>query len=272
MTITEAKTFVSEAFASNSIPVDEILTREYPQETVFVVHVQSAHLTAAAQLGNVLDSELQGRGFTGFVTVRAIPDADVQKNLRKTNGVGDERVPELIALISSRARTSESQPSLHYVPDAAANLARVMSRRHSLIFGRRGAGKTALMLEAKSQLVQQGHVVVWLNLQTYRRENTSRTAIWIASKIADAVFAATKEEIKYRYSHESAAKLRSNLEQLLEWRRSSRRGSIVSFLRCTPWSSASGKDRASASTSSSMTFTMCRDHLSLNSWISCIPS
>jgi hypothetical protein len=215
MTASEAKTLISGAFESSGIPVEDLLTREYPQETVFVVHVRSVYLSSAAQLGNALDSQLQAEGFTGFVTVRSIPDADLQKNLRKTTGVGDDRVPELIALISSRARTSEAQPSLHYVPDAAANLARVMSRRHSLIFGRRGAGKTALMLEAKSQLVSQGHIVVWLNLQTYRRDTAPRTAIWVASKLADALFAAVKEEAKYRYIHDNAARLRSTLEQLL---------------------------------------------------------
>ena len=44
MTASEARSIVAEAFASQGIPVEELLTREYPQETVFVVHVRDAHL------------------------------------------------------------------------------------------------------------------------------------------------------------------------------------------------------------------------------------
>jgi hypothetical protein len=216
MTADEARSVVASTFASGGIQIQELLTREYPQETVFVVHVRSADLPAAAQLGNALDAQLQERGFTGFVTVRSVPDADLKKTAnRKAMGVSDDRVPDLIALISARARTSEAQPSLHYVPDAAANLARVQSRRHSLIFGRRGAGKTALMLEAKRLLSADGHVTVWLNLQTYRRESASRTALWIAARIADALAATLKHTPRFHLLSDSVATFRSRTEALL---------------------------------------------------------
>ena len=131
---------------------------------------------------------------------------------RKTAGVGDERVPDLIALIASRARTSEAAASLSYVPDAAANLERVQSRRHNLVFGRRGAGKTALMLEARRLLAAEGHVTVSLNLQTYRRETTSRTSIWIATRIADALAATLKHDTKFLSLSQTIATLRDKTE------------------------------------------------------------
>jgi hypothetical protein len=216
MTADEARSVVTDAFSSEGIQVEELLTREYPQETVFVVHVRSGDLTAAAQLGNSLDAQLQERGFTGFVTVRKVADADLRKTTdRKATGVSDDRVPDLIALISARARTSEAQPSLHYVPDAAANLARVQARRHSLIFGRRGAGKTALMLEAKRLLAADGHVTVWLNLQTYRRESAPRTALWIAARIADALASELKHDSRFRSLSDGVAAFRAKTEVLL---------------------------------------------------------
>lgn len=215
MTTSEARTLVSKKFAAAAIPVESLLTRDYPEETVFVVNVSPAYLTEAARLGNEIDELLHTNRISGFVAVRATLAQDKKRPVSRTVGVADDRVPELIALISSRARTSESQPSLHYVPDAAANLSRVMSRRHSLVFGRRGAGKTALMLEAKRQLVRQGHVVVWLNLQTYRRESVSRIGLWVASKVADAVYVATKEDAKYRHLADGVAGLRSSVEQSL---------------------------------------------------------
>ena len=216
MTADEARSVIAGEFESHGIVVEELLTREYPQETVFVVHVRERDLSSAAKLGNALDTQLQHRGFTGFVTVRSLPDSDLKKATeRKTAGVSDERVPDLIALISSRARTSEAQPSLHYVPDAAANLARVQSRRHSLVFGRRGAGKTALMLEAKRLLAKEGHVTVWLNLQTYRRETTTRTSLWMAARIADALSAVLKHDNKYLSLSQAIATLREKTDKLL---------------------------------------------------------
>ena len=50
------------------------------------------------------------------------------------------------------------------------------------------------MLEAKNQLEKDEHVAVWLNLQTYRRESTSRTSLWIAAKIMEALLATLKHE------------------------------------------------------------------------------
>ena len=79
MNADEARSVVASAFESRGIAVEELLTREYPQETVFVVHVRRADLPVAAQLGNALDTQLQNRGFTGFVTVRSVPDADLKR-------------------------------------------------------------------------------------------------------------------------------------------------------------------------------------------------
>jgi AAA ATPase-like protein len=208
---------VRSRFDAEGIPLDELLTRQYPEETVIVVHVPEGYLQRAAEVGNELDQELQAKGFQGFVTIRrsAAKPVPSAQPFRSSAGVADERVGDLIELISSRARTSEAQPSLHYVLDAAANLARVRSPRHSLIFGRRGAGKTALMLEAKRQIADDGQLVVWLNLQTYRRESMQRVLLWVASKIVDALLASLRVDQRQRHLYGGASSLRAQLEALL---------------------------------------------------------
>ena len=70
ITALEARNLIERRFASSRIPLAELLTREYPEETVFVVHVPEQYLVTAAELGNALDEELQAKGFQGFVTVR----------------------------------------------------------------------------------------------------------------------------------------------------------------------------------------------------------
>jgi len=216
ITTADACELISKRFASSGIPLDELIAQEYPEETVFVAHVRDAFLTTAAELGNALDEELQGKGFHGFVTVRRTQEPKATPSRVSTRtAVADERAADLIALITSRARTSETQPSLRYVVDAAANLARVRARRHSLIFGRRGAGKTALMLEAKRQVVDDGQIAVWLNLQTYRRESVHRAALWIAARICDAILTALRDDRRRQLIHATASSTRSHIETLL---------------------------------------------------------
>jgi hypothetical protein len=216
ISVREARDLIAARFESAAIPVAELLTRDYPDETVFVIHVPASHLEAAAELGNRIDQDLHDRGFEGFVTVRrvqlSLPKA---KPFRARTGVADDRVSDLVALISERARTSEAQPSLHYVRDAEANLVRVRARRHSLIFGRRGAGKTALMLEAKRQVAEEGELSVWLNLQTYRREPVQRVVLWVAGRICDTLLTDLRPDAKQQVLTSTVAGLRASIEQML---------------------------------------------------------
>jgi hypothetical protein len=118
-----ARKLVESAFDSKlSIPID-LDVRHYPEEIIFVVRVPSHALADAAIIGNEVDVELERAGFDGFVTVRALP-ADVLETtpIGQIRTLEDPRVEKLLALVVSRARTSETQPSLSYIRDAAANI------------------------------------------------------------------------------------------------------------------------------------------------------
>jgi hypothetical protein len=182
----DAEAIVAQRFADAAIEVWNITTREYPEETIFVVLVGEDELPTAAEIGNRVDRELDAAGFKGFVTVRRGERADAPTSTRVT-GVHDDRATELVRLITSRSRTSEAQPSLAYVRDAAANAAAVSAPRHHLIFGRRGAGKTALMVEVRQSIEEEGQVGVWMNMQTYRHEPIQRIFLYFVQKICDAI-------------------------------------------------------------------------------------
>jgi hypothetical protein len=170
----EAETLVRDNFVESGIDY-RLSVRSYPEETIFVVTVPAEDLSRAAVIGNALDTKLSSLGYDGFVTVRKATSSEIPAESSHTAaGVHDTRVIDLISLIASRSRTSEMQPSLTYVRDLAGNVSHVTAPRHYLIFGRRGAGKTALMVEAKRTISNEGGLSVWMNIQTMRHEGATR--------------------------------------------------------------------------------------------------
>lgn len=175
-------------FRDSGIDVVDVAMRRYPGETIYVISVARDQLADAVRIGNELDGLLRERGIAGFVTVRGVDTAGVlpTKGALK-QGVNDPRAGELVRLITARSRASETQPSLAYVPDAAATISTITSPRHQLVFGRRGAGKTALLVEAKRVLDGAGHLTVWTNLQTYRQIEPPLVVLWVMRRWVDAM-------------------------------------------------------------------------------------
>jgi len=206
---------IKERFASEGIEVLTLEARDYPEETIFVVCVREDEIEKASKVGNAIDRELSDLGIDGFVTVRRAKQHTVFVTQRVEGGVQDPRVTDLINLVTARSRTSEVQPSLLYIPDAARNILTVTAPRHHLIFGRRGAGKTALMVEAKKLVESQGHLSVWVNLQTLRHESANRAFLWICKRICELVQTTYREADKAPVVLVTASTTNQILDQLL---------------------------------------------------------
>jgi hypothetical protein len=171
-----------------SIRVADIATREYPDETNYIVYVREADVPDAAVIGNDLDEEISSPGNRAFVIVRKAPEELLEKEMRPlSSGVQDARSTDLSNLISARSRVSEAQPSLSYVKDADRNLFAVTTPRHHLIFGRRGAGKSALLVEAKRSLDSESNISSWTNMQTLRNESAGRVFLHVVEDLLQAV-------------------------------------------------------------------------------------
>jgi hypothetical protein len=200
-------------FSDRGIEVIDLETRSYPGETNYIVYIDEDDLAQAAELGNELDAEMAAAGLNAFTIVRRAPEeriAEVTKPL--TAGVHDLRATDLTRLITARSRVSEIQPSISYIKDAAANISAVTAPRHHLIFGRRGAGKTALLVEAKRILTAEGDLSAWVNVQTLRREQTHRIFLYIADEICNVVIA----ELQTRRPESSHTVAAVELSEMIE--------------------------------------------------------
>jgi len=177
---------LKDAFANHGVDVLAVELRSFPQENHYIVYVAPDDLQQSLNIGNKLDAADSGR----FVIVRAASE-EMLRSIRfpeergPIRSVHDERCSELINLVSARSRVSSAQPSLAYVPDARANLAAVTAARHHLIFGRRGAGKTALLVEAMRQVSEKGALSAWVNIQSLRRESPQRVVLYVLDRITN---------------------------------------------------------------------------------------
>lgn len=178
------------------IEILDVAVRAYPDETNYIVLVDEGDVPAAAQIGNALDEIISTPDSRAFVIVRKAPTELVRASVTPLSaGVQDSRATDLLRLISARSRVSEAQPSLSYVRDVEFNLSAVTASRHHLIFGRRGAGKTALLVEAKRQLTAEGALSCWVNMQTLRHETPDRVFLYVLEEIAESIVT-KQQEIK----------------------------------------------------------------------------
>lgn len=169
-----------------SVSEVEVQVRQFEGERIYLVNVPKEQVSLASELARTLEDELASESQTIVVTVRAGRVA-TPVDAGPLQGLADPRVNTLVQLLTSRSRTAEGQPSLAYIPNNTSNLAAVTGARHHLIFGRRGAGKTALLLEAKRVLEADGQVTAWVNAQPYRSEGIERAFLRIAAALCDAL-------------------------------------------------------------------------------------
>ena len=181
LTIEAPEDLVRRRFEEASIPIDRLETRRFPGEIIVVVFTSEPHLRDAVNLANELDSLIE----QGFVTVKKSEREKEGTPIESPTSIDDPRLSALIELLQSRSRTSEVTPSLKYVRDLAGNLNSVKAPRHHLIFGRRGVGKTALLVEAKRLLEKEENLVFWSNLQTLRNFDAVGAFLEIASRLCD---------------------------------------------------------------------------------------
>lgn len=190
------------------VDIASIQIRTFPGEVIVLVEVVNDYHRAMA-----VAEELDGRIDNGFVTVKKAKEVSGKRSTSQVKGVHDPKVGELLNLLSTRSRTSESQPSLRYIKDVEERLSGAMAPRHNLIFGRRGVGKTSLMLEAKRLLEGSGAVVLWVNAQSLRSLGVGSAFLTVALKVCDLLLSQTDTIRTSRVGLDALRHLRSNIEQ-----------------------------------------------------------
>jgi hypothetical protein len=182
---------VKRGLSEAGITVGRIEERSFPGEMWLVVYVPVDSLVVAQSLAGELESGLnranQGSDTPFSLVFRPHEESTPATESTERRGrLSGSKIDQLIQLLEARSRTSDALPSLKYVEDPRASLVAVAASRHQFIYGRRGVGKTAILLEAKRLAERNGDVTIWLNAHTFRSLDTPAAYL----RIADAVFTA----------------------------------------------------------------------------------
>jgi hypothetical protein len=181
MGVTAADDVVRRLLLTYGIEPSSISVRAYPEETIIVVEVADADVQQAIRVSPSLEDQLPP---AHLVVVRSATATSIQEST-SVKTVSDPKVSRLIELLNERSRTSEQQPSLQYIRDAAENLRIAVTKRHHIVFGRRGVGKTALLLEAKRQIEADGGICLWVNVQILRGLGAAAAFLTIVKRICE---------------------------------------------------------------------------------------
>lgn len=216
----EAIALIHERLSAAGVDRADIEVRRFEDENIYLVAVARAQLLNASSALIDLDSELSAStGVPSLISVRPRRD-EPAATVGPLHGLNDPRVDALVQLLSSRSRTSETQPSLSYIPNNASNLASVQGARHHLVFGRRGAGKTALLLEAKRLVEAGGDMATWVNAQPYRSEGIELTFLRIIDALLETLSTrATTKGLAASGFALRVSEMREKISALLDHRR-----------------------------------------------------
>ncbi|MDT0266643.1 hypothetical protein RM844_10100 [Streptomyces sp. DSM 44915] len=170
------------------IRIVRVEERSFPGERWLLVWVDEDSVAAAQSLAGSIEQELNSdnsaEGESLAVTFRP-HRTDDEKPWASTSksGLASSKVDQLIQLLEARSRTSDALPSLKYMEDPRASLAAIGASRHHIVYGRRGVGKTALLLEGKRLAERDGHVTTWVNAHTLRLMDPAKAFLVIAENV-----------------------------------------------------------------------------------------
>lgn len=76
-------------------------------------------------------------------------------------------ISSLLTLVEEAARSTEKGVK-HFVEPAPDTLARAISKRHHIVFGRRGSGKSSLLRKAAADLTVDRRPIAYVNLEAFK--------------------------------------------------------------------------------------------------------
>jgi len=177
---------VMDAMRARGVEPMGVGLRQLEGERIYVVTVSESDASVAMGLARELEQLFEEESESVVFSVRSAPSASTVVP-GPVRSLSDPRVDALVQLLTSRSRTSEAQPSLSYIPNNTSNIAAVTGTRHHLVFGRRGAGKTALLLEARREIMRHDHASAWMNMQPLRSEGVERTFLHVVRVLFESL-------------------------------------------------------------------------------------
>lgn len=188
----EAVSVVLRALGDAGVAAEFGEERSFPGERWLVFHTSSDDLSVAQALAGAIEQTLNQPADSDAsqfaVIFRPLKEAPpVEENRDAQAQLSRPQVNQLIQLLEARSRTSDALPSLRYMEDPRASLATVSASRHQFVLGRRGVGKTALLVEAKRLAESAGDICVWLNAHVVRDLPPAKAAAVISGMVLEAL-------------------------------------------------------------------------------------
>lgn len=118
-----------------------------------------------------------------------------------TTTLSTEEIIELMTIVEEAARSTE-EGIKHFIEPAPGTLKRATSKRHHIVFGRRGSGKSSLLRKAAADLTIDRRPIAYINLEAFKGHSypdvlisvliktLSEFEIWLRSA---AIYAPTKK-------------------------------------------------------------------------------
>jgi len=157
---------------------------------------------ALAQLDHELPSDNPFHG-------RLLLDAE-----NKQPFIESKEVDLLRSLITRSLRVTSNAAEagflIDFVPFRGGEERQVVQPANHAILGRRGVGKSSLILLANRRVLRDGHVPVWLDMQAYHRRSDARAAVEVLADVFEGAVRSTKKH----FSTVDTAALESGLTEL----------------------------------------------------------
>ena len=81
--------------------------------------------------------------------------------------ITDDQLPDLLVMLAEAGRATE-ETAARFVPPRAGILEEASAKRHQLVFGRRGVGKSTLLKKVAAQGPESGRQVIFIDVETLR--------------------------------------------------------------------------------------------------------
>jgi hypothetical protein len=200
----EAKRIATDFAGLCNIAVPKYSIVDKAGDNYLAIHVGAENEPYANHLREVIDAQDSDNFFAG-IFLKVVPQHNwlVSHECQLLQRILSE------SLTVGRA-TLESDFHRHYIPSLAGEETKIYTKTNHVVFGRRGAGKSSLVLYACNQAKRQNVPFAWIALQQYRRRDDLLVVPQVLYELVESLS-------RYEDIETEIGRLRSCVAELDSW-------------------------------------------------------